>query len=87
MKSRRVDYYVGILSRCHEGISGFNRKMPAVFKQYVVLYNKIKLINIYLRRGLPCSGRSFDVSSIKDLLIEKWVFLFYAKGIRWNGFY
>lgn len=36
---------------------------------------------------ISCNGKAFDVSRIKDIPIEQWVFPFCSKGIKWNGLY
>lgn len=36
---------------------------------------------------ISCNGKVFDVSRIKDIPIEQWVFPFCSKGIKWNGLY
>ncbi len=37
--------------------------------------------------NITCSGRTFDVSNIRDLSIEQWGFPFVANGVRWRGLY
>ena len=36
---------------------------------------------------ISCNGKAFDVSRIKDIPIEQWVFPFCSKGVKWNGLY
>lgn len=36
---------------------------------------------------ISCNEKSFDVSRIKDIPIEQWVFPFCSKGVKWNGLY
>lgn len=36
---------------------------------------------------ISCNGKNFDVSRIKDIPIEQWVFPFCSKGVKWNGLY
>lgn len=36
---------------------------------------------------ISCNGKVFDVSRIKDIPIEQWVFPFCSKGVKWNGLY
>jgi len=36
---------------------------------------------------ISCNEKAFDVSRIKDIPIEQWVFQFCSKGVKWNGLY
>ena len=36
---------------------------------------------------ISCNEKAFDVSRIKDIPIEQWVFPFCSKGVKWNGLY
>lgn len=36
---------------------------------------------------ISCNGKAFDVSRIKDIPIEQWLFPFCSKGVKWNGLY
>lgn len=36
---------------------------------------------------ISCNEKVFDVSRIKNIPIEQWVFPFCSKGVKWNGLY
>ena len=54
-----------------------------------IMQNIVKII--YKKQtnelNITCSDKVFDVSRIKDVALEQWVFPFSAKGTKWKGLY